>query len=192
MAKHTVDRWADLQKVRGVRVFATSDELSNAQKAAVLSRNPNNCLYRPAGDRGLYDKQKYGRLNGRLHDNMEATARKHFKDVLITDDYPQGGVDSDFLQSIGTAFTYQNSDWYGPSYECYIGVLCSYLSATLLIEFQHLLVGDLAKWCIVVVLCQDSSFGEGPFIYLFSDQALIDPDAAALLQLKKPKKRKRG
>lgn len=183
MEKHTNDRWADLSQIRGLRVFASQDDLANAKRESVVSRKPDNCLYLPAGETPLYDEEEYGRLNDELHEKMTATARKHFKGTRIGDDYPKGGVRVDFLKRIGTAFTYQNGDWYGPTYECYIGVLAAYISGKLLLALQRLLKGDFANWCIVVGLCQDSSFGDGAEILVFSDRALLHHDAARQLRL---------
>lgn len=179
------DRWSNRSLIRGMQVFDSSEDFSAAKKKAVLSRKPDNDLYQPAGKAPVpYDQDEYGLLNNQLHEKMTATAREHFKDTPVSDDDPRfRGVDIEFRQSIGTAFTYQNLDWYGPTYECYIGVLDEYLSATLLVAFQRLLVAEFEDWCIVVVLCEDSSFGEGDEIYLFSDQALLTQDAATVLQL---------
>jgi len=185
MSKGLEERWADLRHIRGFHVFGSRGKLSAAHKRAVLSRHRDSCIYRPAGDPPApHDVDKYSRLNECLHDEMTAVARAHFKDMPVDDDYPEsGGVDADFLQSIGTAFTYQNQDWYGPTYECPIKVLIRYLSATLIANLQRLLTAELEKWCIVVVLCEDSTFDDGDHIYVFSDQVLLDRNAAALLEL---------
>jgi hypothetical protein len=115
---------------------------------------------------------------------MTAVARDYFKDTPIDDDYPAPKEGVAFLQEIGTAFTYQNLDWYGPSYECYIGVLQEYVSGTLLAALQRLLIGDFTNWCIVVVLCEGGEFGDGEHVYLFSDQALMGRRAAAKLRFR--------
>lgn len=182
MGKRSDGRWADLQDIRGLRVLASYDDLSDAVKEAVLTRNPKNCMYQPVDQTPPYNGEAYAERNELLHERMTAAARTYFKDTSIDDDYP-GEADTDFLEEIGTPFTYQNGDWYQPTYECYIGVLLPYVSSAFLLALQRLLTAEFGDWCIVVVLCEDSSFGDGEEVYLFSDQALLDLDAAELLQL---------
>lgn len=161
----------------------TINDLSHAVKHAALSRNPSNWKNRPASDGPSYDQDEYASYNDQLHEELTAAALEHFKNTPVDDNYPHGDVDVDFLRKVGTPFTYQNGDWYQPTYECYICVLRPYLSATLLVAFQRLLVAELKDWCIVVVLSEDSSFGEGERIYVFSDQTLLDQDGATLLHM---------
>ena len=116
-----------------------------------------------------------------LHEKIRDAARDYFRDTPLPIEYQRRRKDPTLLQQIGTAFTYQNPDWYGPTYEVYVGVLARYLSTDLLLAFQNLLVGEHGGWCIVVYACQDIDF-EGQYeIILFSDHALIQKGVADLL-----------
>jgi hypothetical protein len=180
MSDTSADRWANFDQLRGFQKLYL-DELSRIQREAVLSRHPTNCMYFDDVLMTDAEKDEYDRLNMSLHEKIREVARHHFRDTPLPTEYQRRRKDPTFLQQIGTAFTYQNPDWYGPTYEVYVAVLERYVSAKLLRAFQDLLIAEHRDWCIVVCTCQDVDFDHQNDIILFSDHVLMQKGVAVLL-----------
>jgi hypothetical protein len=167
---------------KSLTILGNEEQVANAKKRAALARHPHHHSHVPiSAARKLSDAEAdvYAELNNRLHDQMTEVARAHFRGVAAPTAYAAGGRDTSFQEEIGTLFTYQNLDWYGPSYEGYIAVLDGYISSDLLIAFQSLLVNDFSDWCIVVVPSPDINFGDdGREIAIFSNQILLSTTTA--------------
>ena len=180
MSDPSADRWENIDQLRGLQKLYL-DDLSRIQRDAVLARHPANCMY--SGDLPMTEAEKdeYDRLNMSLHKGIRDAARYYFRDTPLPIEYQRRRKDPTFLQQIGTAFTYQNPDWYGPTYEVYVAVLERYVSAELLRRFQDLLVAEHQDWCIVVCTCERIDFDHQYDIILFSDHVLVQKGVADLL-----------
>jgi hypothetical protein len=121
------------------------------------------------------EAEAYGALNERLHQEMGRVSKEHFADTPI----PKELQDNDHPWF--TPFTYQNYDWYGPSYECYIVVIGKYIDSSLIKRFQTLLTKDHRDWCIQVVVSESFEFESGHEIAIFSDQVILQAETAATL-----------
>lgn len=156
------------------------DDSSLIEKAH-LKRHPRHRSYIPASEvKPLTDSEAdaYEALNQKLHDGLRAVSKMHFKDTPV----PKALKKDNYF----TPFTYQNYDWYGPSYECYIMVIGAYVTPELLKKFQALLVDDLRDWCIRVVVSESYAFDNDHEIAIFSDQVLVPLSAAKALGIPTP------
>ncbi|MFT5323418.1 MAG: hypothetical protein ACI8P0_001267 [Planctomycetaceae bacterium] len=137
------------------------------------SRHANNPVFE---NRELTELQEseYDDLNQLLHSRMTEVAREHFCDVPLPLEYEsQGEWAVEFAWKIGTPFTYQNLDWYGPTYECFITILESYVSSTLVNRFQQQLCDVLTDWGIVVCSADDTSFDPREVIHIYGDRVTV-------------------
>jgi hypothetical protein len=180
MSDPSADRWANIDQLRGFQKLYV-DDLSRIQRDAVLARHPSNRMYFDDVPMTDAEKDEYDRLNMSLHEKIRDAARGYFRDTPLPIEYQRRRKDPTFLQQIGTAFTYQDPDWYGPTYEVYVAVLERYVSAELLRGFQNLLVAELRDWCIVVCTSLDVDFDHQYDIILFSDHVLIQKGVADLI-----------
>jgi hypothetical protein len=156
----------------------TVDDDDSLVEKAHLKRHPRHCSYIPISEvKPLTDAEAeaYDKLNQRLHDELRRASKEYFESTPIPPDL-QREHDPYF-----THFTYQNYDWYGPSYECYIVVLGEYLTADLLERFQSLLVGEYEDWCVQVVVSKSRDFDNDYEVAVFSDQIIVPTDAAKAL-----------
>jgi hypothetical protein len=174
-----VDQWRAVCEAEDWEFCADDgDGLPSIVDEVMRTRHANNPLF---DKRNLSDQERneYGRLNGVLHDRMTETARRLFRDTPLPDEYTAGNYDSEWTRRIGTPFTYQNSDWYGPTYECYIAVLHEYLSTEFVSQLQKLLVNELENWCIVLGTASDLAFDADEAMRIYSDQ-VIDAHTAEI------------
>lgn len=130
-------------------VYDDADDFHRWWEAAAKERHP-----------GVQNEfsvpDEYGELNDLLHSAIERAAVYEF------------GDDARY-------FAYQNWDWYGPSYECYVNVTSDRLTQELLEAFQKGLVGLLKDWIIVVKVfrnVEDASTEQGEIV-IFSDKILL-------------------
>ncbi|PHS04751.1 MAG: hypothetical protein COA78_16145 [Blastopirellula sp.] len=165
-------RWTSLHTLKG---WTVSKEYELIIEKAHLKQHPQHWSYIPASKvRSLTETEAeiYDHLNEKLHDELRRVSKEHFASTPVP---PELQKDSEpYL----TPFTYQNYDWYGPSYECYIVVIAEYISADLLRKFQMLLEGDHQDWCIQVISSETPDFDNGHEIAIFSDLIVV-PSAAA-------------
>jgi len=139
------ERWTSSHALIGWEI--EPDGQRDAVRNAHLKRHPRHSSYIPSFEvKPLSESEakEYGRLNRRLHDEIRRVTKEHFANTPP----PPDRASSDLLSEYFTPFTYQNDDWYGPSYECYVCVRTDYISAALLHKFQSLLVGDFKDWCM--------------------------------------------
>jgi hypothetical protein len=170
----TNNKWDTANQLTG---FIVHDDYSLIEKAH-RKRHPRHCSYIPLNEvKPLTDAEadEYGTLNEKLHDALREVSKEHFKNTPIPDSLKTED------QPYFTHFTYQNYDWYGPTYECYIGVIGDYVSADLLKKFQALLVDDFRDWCIQVVISKSHDFNNDSEIAIFCDQVLVPVSAAKIL-----------
>ncbi len=174
-------RWSTIHELKG---WLVCRDFADAVKTAHLKRHPRHNSYIPTSEaRRLTDEQgaAYGRLNNQLHEELRRVSREYFKDVPVPKEIKRKRA----LESYFTPFTYQNYDWYGPSYECYVGVLKDYVSAELLRRFQFLLRDEYQDWCIRVVGSNDATFDHDHDIAVFSDQVLMPVGSTDAFQVPK-------
>jgi hypothetical protein len=173
------DRWSTVPELKGWLVCRDFEE---AVKTAHLKRHPRHDSYIPICERTRLTENEaatYDRLNRQLHDEMLRVSREFFKDVPVPE--IEGG--KGWSESYFTPFTYQNYDWSGPSYECYVRVLTDYVSAELLRRLQLLLRGEYQEWCIRVVASNDSSFDFDHEIAVFFDEVLVPVSSADAMRV---------
>lgn len=166
----TNQRWGNLHALIGWTVQA--EDGSDSVRDAHLKRHPRHCSYIPHVDvKPLNESEanKYGILNERMHEELRRVTKEHFAGTPA----PPGVDPKQWPAEYFTPFTYQNYDWYGPTYECYIGVRTDYISPDLLRKFQLLLTGEFKDWCIQVVASETPDFGNDFEIAVFSDQVII-------------------
>ncbi len=167
-------RWSAIHKLKG---WSVCRDFGDAVKAAHLKRHPRHDSYIPISEtRRLTEEESpaYGPLNNQLHEELRRVSREFFNDVPV----PKEIKGKRSLESYFTPFTYQNYDWYSPSYECYVCVLTDYVSADLLRRFQLLLRGEFQDWCIRVGGSNDIRFHTDYEIAVFSDQVLVPASSA--------------
>jgi hypothetical protein len=173
-----VAKFKDWSTVNMLTGFIVHDHDYSLIEKAHLKRHPLHESYTPENKvKPLTRAEKitYGKLNQKLHDALREISKAHFRETPVPDSLKED------REPYYTHFTYQNSDWYGPSYECYIVVIADYISADLLKKFQGLLVDDFRDWCIQVVVSESYDFGDGDAIVIFSDQVLVPISAANIL-----------
>ncbi len=133
------------------------DSFDEARESVMEQRHPG--INRPSFEQTLTDSHlnNYGRLNEALHSKIQAAAIEQF------------GDDAQYV-------TYQNWDWYGPNYECYVSVINDHLTTEFVDRLQGLLRGDLETWAIVVKLWGDfyDAGTEGGEIVIVSDDVLLE------------------
>jgi hypothetical protein len=174
----TNQRWANSHTLIGwvVELDGQSDAVRNAH----LKRHPRHSSYIPHVDvKPLSESEanEYDRLNAKMHEEIRRVSKEHFADTP-----PPSDVDPHhWLAEYFTPFTYQNTDWYGPSYECYVCVRTDYISADLLRKFQSLLIGEFKDWCIQVVASNTPEFANDHEIAVFSDQIIVPSRAAVAI-----------
>lgn len=173
----TNQRWSNFQTLKGWTIESTNGP--DRVRIAHLKRHPRHCGYIPMSEvtkLSESETETYGCLNDRLHEELTRVSKEHFAETPVP---PEWGLDkTDWLASVFTPFTYQNTDWYGPTYECYIVVLTDYISADLLGRFQGLLCGDFQNWCIQVVGSEERNFDNDHEMAVFSDQIIMRRSAA--------------
>ena len=168
--------------IEALKGWNVCHSFGQAVTQAHLKRHPLHDSYVPLGERQRLtqaEQQAYGRLNHNLHEELRRASHEHFDAIPVPDQIQEERGDEWYF----TPFTYQNYDWYGPNYECYIAVLADYISAELLRKFQSLLHGDYEDWCIQVVGSDDLRFDNDHEIAIFSDEVLVpatDPLAITL------------
>lgn len=196
-------RWNDSEMPQGIRVLRLN-EVEPARKVLVLSRQPRNWMYQPRQNfAGCEETEEelatYGERNNELHENIARVARDVFALTPwpsssapgLQESVPDPGLEEFVVAPIGTAFTYQNWDWYGPTYYCPVVVLKDYISAQLLKHLQHLLQNRHSDWGIVVIpvsdwdetAADDAADDERRSIYIFSDQVLVAEETARSIGL---------
>ena len=185
-------RWAGVTELPGWTVVATESALDGIQDAAEMKRRPSGHAdelsleqltldsFIEHGD-GLTEDEtrEYGQLNDALHNKIRQLATERFKDTPLPAAYAESGRDPELMRSMGTPFTYQNTDWYDMSYHCHINVLRDYLSTDFIRSLQRLLTGEHQDWFIVVHGCEDIDFTSEDWLYISSDQLLLTDDVAA-------------
>lgn len=171
-------RWSTLGEVAGLR---TVEDRYDHESIASACKRRHPDSETSVRDMSAAEIERYGQLNELLHEKLEACVKSHFRNVPVPDVLKNEGVPG----VADTPFTYQNWDWYGPSYECYIVVWEDALSSNLLIELQSLLTGDHRDWCIVICTAQDADFETNHEIGVFSDEVLIPLEAIADLKMRR-------
>lgn len=175
-------RWVTLDQVVGLQFVKDSYDHESIESAG-KRRHPD--LDRNVQDMSEAEIKRYGELNELLHKKLEACVKDHFRDTPVPEILQKEGVANISV----TPFTYQNWDWYGPSYECYLVVWEDAVSSKLLIEIQSLLTGDHRDWCIVVCTTQHTDFDASHEIGVFSDEVLIPMSATQDLKISRQKRK---
>ncbi|WP_145447912.1 hypothetical protein [Gimesia panareensis] len=169
-------RWVTLDQVAGLQFVEDSYDHESIELAGKRRHeNPDLDL----ADMSEAEIKRYGELNGLLHRKMEECVNNHFRDTPVPEILQKEGL----ADKTVSPFTYQNWDWYGPSYECYLVVWEDALSSKLLIELQSLLTGDHRDWCIVVCTTRQTDFETNHEIGVFSDEVLIPKSATPDLKI---------
>ncbi len=174
-------RWSTISQLNGWRVC---DDFENVLEKSHLKRHPNHDSYIPTSEAKPLtesEAEAYDQLNRKMHEHLRRVSHEFFADVPIPKEIQEERNDDSFF----TPFTYQNYDWYGPSYECYIVVLTDYISADLLCRFQSLLQNEYHDWCIRVVGSDGLDFDTDHDIAVFSDQILVPVTSAQAMQVPK-------
>lgn len=180
-----VERWTAIDGLQGWRLCSDVVEFEESVKAAHLKRHPRHDSYIPISETKRLTEaegEEYDRLNRQLHEEMRRVSHEYFADVPVPKELREERGDETYF----TPFTYQNYDWYGPSYECYFVVLMGYISADLLKELQLLLHGDHADWCIRVIGSDGLDFDSDHDIAVFSDAVFVPADDAQVMQIPSP------
>lgn len=171
-------RWATLGQLKGLRIVGDSQNYDSIAYAGVR-RHPHHSSkitldeIQPLSDA---EHERYSELNGQLHKKLLATVQSHFRGTPVPE------ILRDACGS-GTPFTYQNWDWFGPSYECYLVVWEDSVSSSLLCKLQLLLAGDFDDWCIMVCTTQKTDFDTNHEIAIFKNEVLIPQPAASDLKI---------
>jgi hypothetical protein len=164
-------KWASLDSLKG---WTVANEPAALVEQAHLKRHPQHTNYIPGSEvkrLSEAESEAYDHLNLKMHDELRRVSQEHFAHTPVPQELHQ--KDPYF-----TPFTYQNYDWYGPTYECPIAVITDYISADLLQKFQSLLQGEYQDWCILVLASDTPDFENTYEIGIFSDQIIV-PQAAA-------------
>jgi hypothetical protein len=173
------DRWRALPQLKG---WTICRDFERAVEQAHRKRHPKHDSYVPSSERRQLteaESKRYDRLNEWLHEQLRKESKKHFKSVPV----PTWVQEKRGDETLFPPFTYQNLDWYGPSYECYIVVLADFISADLLRRFQLLLHDTLEDWCIRIVGSKDVDLDDDYELAVFSDQILLTRTVANALQI---------
>lgn len=168
-------RWANIHTLIGWTV--ADNDSGDLVEIAHLTRHPHHCSYIAISEvKPLSESEadEYGRLNQEMHEHLTRVSKEHFSGVPA----PPGVDANHWLAQCFTPFTYQNTDWYCASYECYISVRTDYVSADLLRKFQALLSGGFRDWCIQVVGSDTEEFANDHEIAVFSDQIIVPMSSA--------------
>ena len=138
-------------------VFDDYAEFNDAWETAADKRHPgvNSRSYRERFTDAELDE--YDQLNEKLHTAIRNAAVQQFGET---------GAEE---------LTYQNWDWYGPSFECYVGVINGHLTSDFLMHLQAILKGEFEHWIIVAKLWGDfmDAATEGEEVVIFSDRVLF-------------------
>jgi hypothetical protein len=188
-------RWAELPLIQGWHVYHSDDERESACQAVTVRHTENNPLYRlgPKNKWGSLNltavqKEEYTRLNNRLHERILGASKSHFRGAGMPPEY-DGNIE-EFQRNdwkLRCPFTYQNRDWYGPSFECCVAVLENHISAKLILAYQNVLTDEFRDWCVVVGGCAGIDFGdEGEDFYVYSDEVIISAATAKALGVPQP------
>ncbi len=172
-------RWHSIHELKGWTLDPGSDPLV---KQAHLKRHPRHDSYIPISKTKPLSEpeaETYGRLNLQLHHELRRVSQEHFAQTPVPPELKED------REPLFTPFTYQNYDWYGPSYECGVVVITDYISADLLRKFQSLLQGEYQDWCIQVVVSNTPDFSNDYEIAVFSDQIIVPVDAAKVMGVPK-------
>jgi hypothetical protein len=178
----TDDRWSTIGELHGWHVYRQPLDAGAAIQRAHLRRHPNHYSFQPISQvkpLSPSEAEKYGNLNEQLHEELRRVSHEIFDNVAV----PKTFTKSRREESYFTPFTYQNYDWYGPSYEVYICVVTDFISSDVLARFQSLLKGPHEDWCIVVAGSDSDVFDPKYEIHLFSDEVITTEDDAAALQV---------
>lgn len=175
------DRWTRIDQLKGWKVYP---DIEDAIKRAHLKRHPKHDNYTPESQivpLTPSETTTYGKLNEKLHERLRILSHKHFANVSVPKDIQEENGDETYF----TPFTYQNYDWYGPTYECYFIVFTDYISADLLHQIQLLLKDEYQDWCIRVIGSDELDFDTDHDIAVFSDQILVTVNTARVLNVPK-------
>lgn len=172
-------RWSMIDTLKGWNVCRNFER---AVEKAHLKRHPKHCWYIPVSETKQLTEaevEAYDQLNEKLHDELRHVSHEHFANFPVPKHIQAERGDESFF----TPFTYQNYDWYVPTYECYICVLTDYISADLLHRFQSLLHDEYKDWCIRVVGSDGLDFDTDHDIAVFSDEVFVPTAAARAMQV---------
>jgi hypothetical protein len=182
----TDQRWGNMHSLKGwtIQAVNTPDLIEHAH----LKRHPKHWVYTPISESkplSVAQAEEYASLNEKLHAELKRVSKEHFANTT-----PPPDVDpKHWLAEYYTPFTYQNEDWYGPSYECYLGVRTDYVSAELLRKLQALLTGDFQDWCIQISASNTPDFSDDYALAIFSDQVIVPSKAAKAFKVPETSKR---
>lgn len=172
MSDEQSTRWGSLDCLVGFRVVK-DDEMGDVVRTEYTRRCHRLSIDIPYGKTctlSKRDRDRYRGLNDQLHEKMEAATRQHFAGIPIPKILVHGC-------GRPTPFTYQNRDWFGPSFECYLVVWEDEVSSGLLGEMQSVLHGDHRDWCVVVCTTQRPDFDTNHELRVYSDEVLV-PESA--------------
>jgi hypothetical protein len=174
------DRWLDIAEWPRWQVYRQPLDAGAAIERAHLRRHPDHCSFQPISHvkpLSPREEEEYGKLNEQLHEQLRRLSHEIFDRVPVPSTFTKRQREESYF----TPFTYQNYDWYGPSYEVYIVVLTDFISSRVLTGFQSLLKGPYKDWCIVVVGSDSDAFDCDLEVHLFSDEVITtEGDAEAL------------
>jgi hypothetical protein len=176
------ERWSKFDELEG---WTVSEDFDEAVKGEHLKRHPRHDSYIPISERKKLtesESEEYGRLNETLHEKLRFLSKEHFKNTPVPKELQKNQGDDSYF----SPFTYQNYDWYGPSFECYILVLTDYVSTELLQKFQAQLHDEFQDWCIRVACADTSDFRSDHDLAVFSDRIIVPVKAARVTRVPKP------
>jgi hypothetical protein len=174
------DRWSTIAELPGWQVYRQPLDAGEAIKRAHLRRHRDHSSFQPVSrvkPLSPSEAEQYGKLNEQLHEQLRRLSHEIFDSVPVPSTFTKRQREESYF----TPFTYQNYDWYGPSYEVYISVLTDFISSHVLAKFQSLLKRPYKDWCIVVVGSDSDAFDHDHEVHLFSDEVITtEGDAKAL------------
>jgi hypothetical protein len=140
-----------------LRVLKEPKKFRAATETAANRRHPGVIDAKYGDSFTEEDNARYDKLNERLHRAIQKVAIKQFG---------RKGAEE---------YTYQNWDWYGPSYQCYVSVIRGHLGPEFLTRLHALLCGDFKEWAIVVRMWGDfmEADTEGGEVYIYSDEVVL-------------------
>lgn len=175
-------RQSESDGVLGWTLCEDYSEWNDRVEASHLARHSYHESYVPNNKRQplieWWQSRGYDSLNSRLHDELLRVSKEHFAETPVPSQLQD---DRGYVPF--TPFTYQNTDWYGASFECCIVVIGEYVSLDLLRKFQSLLRNEYRGWCIQVAVSGTPDFGADHEVAVFSDQILIVAESAESLRL---------
>ena len=131
--------------------------LELAWRSAAEKRHPgiNHTAFRDGFSKESLSE--YGELNDQLHFAIHGVAVEYFGEQNAEN------VKDQFLE------------WYGPSYECHMGVIVRHITLEFLQSLQGLLADNFRDWMIVITPCDDffDSKTYDKEIIVLSDAVLI-------------------